>query len=269
MKQQWRIINSGSAAAERNMAIDEALLQSFDSTDSLPVLRFYGWNPAALSFGRFQNPDEILLLEKCLVDKTPLVRRITGGGVIYHADEITYSIVCSPQHLPQAVSIKDTYRLLTAFLLSWYEKNNIEACYARDLLPQESLGEHTAYCFAGLESFDIIAGGKKIGGNAQRRTKKCIFQHGSIPIRNMAAVGLCFMQDQNLKYANFTTSLEECGVQLEPRVIVLQLADMFCNKLGIAGAFSQLTTQEECLAEKLVETKYTSELWNIHGGIVE
>ena len=173
------------------MAIDEALLRSFDPESSLPVLRLYGWNPPALSLGRFQNAAEVLDLERCRADGVAVVRRVTGGGVIYHADELTYSLVCAPYQIPPASSVKDSFRVLTGFLLAFYRTLGLDAAYAVDAVPEGTrLGERTAFCFAGRESFDILADGRKIGGNAQRRLKGVIFQHGSIPLQNRAVTGL-------------------------------------------------------------------------------
>src|SRR6185369_10479554 len=186
----WRLIVTSPLSGAENMAIDEALLRSFDPESSLPVLRLYGWNPPALSLGRFQKAAEVLNLERCRQDDITIVRRITGGGVIYHADELTYSIVCAPGQIPPAASVKDSFRVLTGFLLAFYRRLGLDAAYALDVAPAGTcLGERTAFCFAGKESFDILADGCKIGGNAQRRTKRLIFQHGSIPLVNRAHTG--------------------------------------------------------------------------------
>src|SRR5512138_1693627 len=116
---RWRFIDTGPSDGPTNMAIDEALLSSFDPNRSLPVLRLYGWSPAALSLGRFQNAEDVLDLDRCQAAGIPVVRRITGGGIIYHAAELTYSLVCAPYHLTPAASIKESFRILTSFLLSF------------------------------------------------------------------------------------------------------------------------------------------------------
>jgi lipoate-protein ligase A len=172
----WRLIVTSPLSGAENMAIDEALLHSFDPALSLPVLRLYGWNPPALSLGRFQKAAEVLDMERCRDDGVAIVRRMTGGGVIYHADELTYSLVCAPGQIPPASSIKDSFRVLTGFLLAFYRALGLDAAYAVDAAPEGTrLGERTAFCFAGKESFDILANGRKIGGNAQRRLKGVIF----------------------------------------------------------------------------------------------
>src|SRR4051812_14673902 len=96
---RWRLIDTGALDGPSNMAVDEALLRCFDPVRSLPVLRIYGWNPPALSLGRYQDAAAALHLSLCAHDGVPVVRRMTGGGIIFHALELTYSIVCAPGHI--------------------------------------------------------------------------------------------------------------------------------------------------------------------------
>ena len=134
MKTDWRLVDTGPLSGPANMAIDEALLDAFDPGRSAPVLRLYGWRPPALSLGRFQDPPSVLDLDRCRADGVPVVRRITGGGVIYHADELTYAIVCAPHHLPAASTIKETFRHLTGFLLAFYRSLGLDAGRGLDRL---------------------------------------------------------------------------------------------------------------------------------------
>ena len=71
------------------MALDEALLNTAADT----VLRLYTWSQPTLSLGYFQKYHDV---RGSLPDPTmPIVRRITGGGAIYHADEVTYALVAT------------------------------------------------------------------------------------------------------------------------------------------------------------------------------
>ena len=248
------------------MAIDEALLRSFDPAVSLPVLRLYGWNPPALSMGRFQKAAGVLDLERCRADGVSVVRRVTGGGVIYHADELTYSLVCAPGQIPPAGSIKDSFRVLTGFLLAFYRRLGLDADYAADVAPEGTrLGERTAFCFAGRESFDILAGGRKIGGNAQRRLKGAIFQHGSIPLQNRAATGLTYMREQDSEHAAGAASLTEFGVSVDWNGLVNDIAAAFSGYFGAALRNEPLSVAERTDMERLLVNKYRSESWNLEG----
>lgn len=263
---QWRLIDDKPCSGAENMAIDEALLRSFDPATSLPVLRLYGWSPAALSLGRFQKGAEVLDLERCRRDAVAVVRRVTGGGVIFHADELTYSIVCTPGQIPPAASIKDSFRVLTGFLLAFYHGLGLEAGYALDVAPAGAqLGERTAFCFAGRESFDILVKGGKIGGNAQRRQKETIFQHGSIPLENRALTGLSYMRERTPEQAQGVTSLVECGVRATADTLRQDLATAFEQYFGIGFHRDALTSSERRIGEELLLQKYSMDCWNLEG----
>ncbi len=248
------------------MAIDEALLRSFNPQSSLPLLRLYGWNPPALSLGRFQKAAEVLDLARCRADGIAIVRRVTGGGVIFHADELTYSLVCAPGQIPPSSSIKDSFRVLTGFLLSFYRRLGIDADYAADVVPEGTrLGERTAFCFAGKESYDILAGGLKIGGNAQRRLKGTIFQHGSIPLINRAGVGLSYMRKQAPEHAEGTASLAEYGVYADRDILIHEISAAFSDYFGVEFKMDTLSEQEQADRDDLLVNRYTTDSWNLEG----
>jgi lipoate-protein ligase A len=263
---QWRLIVTPSLPGAQNMAIDEALLRSFNPGTSSPVLRLYGWEPAALSLGRFQKGGEILDLERCRTESVPVVRRITGGGVIFHADELTYSIVCAPDQIPPASSVKDSFRVLTGFLLTFYRGLGLEAAYAVDAAPEGTcLGDRAPFCFAGKESFDILIDGRKIGGNAQRRQKGIIFQHGSIPVLNRALKGLSFMKERTPRLARDATSLDDCGVTPDYGELRQRLTDAFRESFKVKLLPEACTEQECSLAEELLFHRYLKDCWNLEG----
>ncbi|NNM66819.1 MAG: lipoate--protein ligase family protein [Spirochaetales bacterium] len=174
----WRVWFSEAFTGAENMAWDEALFQTSASKKTgIPVLRFYSWNPATLSLGRFQNPDLGLKPDR---PNLPLVRRSTGGGAIWHADEITYSIACHQDHLG-VDTVKASFERLCGFLLETWKNLGWKSVFAKDSISLGTLGQITAACFSGKEEYDILVEGKKLGGNAQRRQGGSIFQHGSIP----------------------------------------------------------------------------------------
>jgi lipoate-protein ligase A len=262
----WRLIVTPPLSGAENMAIDEALLRSFDPATSLPVLRLYGWNPPALSLGRFQKAAEVLDLARCRTNEVAVVRRVTGGGVIYHADELTYSLVCAPGQIPPASSIKDSFRVLTGFLLTFYRSLGVDAAYAIDALPEGTrLGGRIPFCFAGKESFDILAEGHKIGGNAQRRVKGAIFQHGSIPLHNRAVTGLSFMKEQAPEFAEGTASLAEYGVSMERSALVNELVAAFRGYFDVTLQSYTLSESEQVDMEGLISNRYSSDAWNLEG----
>jgi lipoate-protein ligase A len=248
----WRFIDSGELAGPDAMAIDEALLACFDPSVSRPVFRCYGWNPPSFSCGRFQDVATILDLPACREREIPIVRRVTGGGVLYHSQELTYSLLCSPSALTNAGNVKQTFYYLTSFLIQFYRRLGLSACYAsQSPRPDFRLGERTPLCFAGRESCDILIAGKKIGGNAQRRTREAIFQHGSIPLRPRAAEGMEYILDRSRSLPAEITSLAEEGIELDRQTLSELLRTTFQESMGIVLHNDSLTPREEAVAKDL------------------
>ncbi|MCK4519338.1 MAG: lipoate--protein ligase family protein [Candidatus Omnitrophica bacterium] len=180
---KWRLISSGFSDAFTNMAVDEALFLERISGNSSSTLRIYGWRPAAYSFGYFQKVEKELDLPACGNKGIDVVRRMTGGGIIYHDQELTYSITCSKDDL-KAANTKDSFKELCSFIIKGYGKMGIKADFADELnIAKKNKREFSSFCFNSNEESDLIVEGRKIGGNSQRRRKNIIFQHGSIPIR--------------------------------------------------------------------------------------
>ena len=261
----WRLMDTGPLDGPANMALDEALLSCFDAKLSQPVLRLYGWEPPALSIGRYQDPEAALNLELCLADGVPVVRRMTGGGIIYHARELTYSIVCSPEQVGEAAGVKDGFRRLCAFLLGAYRRLGLSPAFAVDLnRAGERLGERTDFCFAGKEEFDVLVNGRKIGGNAQRRLRGAILQHGSIPLESRVEQAVRYLR-QPAPGAAGAASLAELG--REPQLVQLKemVADAFQEALGIRLQRQEASDEERLAAAEFEKTKYRCDAWNLRG----
>src|SRR5881628_1372195 len=105
MLQRWYLFASGPGAAADNMAWDEALLEAALPLGQ-PVLRFYGWTEAAASFGYFQK---YAAVEK-MTALRPLVRRPTGGGLVPHDADWTYSLVFAPGDEWYALKAMQSYQ---------------------------------------------------------------------------------------------------------------------------------------------------------------
>jgi lipoate-protein ligase A len=248
----WRLIDNGLGDGHRNMAVDQALLSCFDPLRSRPVLRLYGWAPPAISLGRFQLPGEVLDLAKCAAAGVPVVQRLTGGGALYHAEELTYALVCGSHHLPGAASVKESFRLLTRFLLRFYALLGLDACHAVDYFPAGArLGERTPFCFAGKETYDIMIDGRKIGGNAQRRLKDVIFQHGSIPLVNRANYGATFLREAPVGVGGITGALQDFGVRRSRGELTTLMVEAFAATMPANTVETSLTAEEETVAAKL------------------
>lgn len=170
----WLWINSGKCDAAFNMALDEALLEAMARLGR-PVLRFYGWTTPAASFGYFQNYSSV---ERATLLR-PLIRRPTGGGIVPHDADWTYSFAVPPGQEWHSLAAIDTYRKIHEWICAAFANLRIETSLARDKISggQEDL---PGQCFAGHEKFDLLWHGKKIAGGAQRRNKLGLLIQGSV-----------------------------------------------------------------------------------------
>jgi lipoyl(octanoyl) transferase len=260
--QRWRLIDTGPLDGPTNMAVDEALLKCFEAHPELPVLRLYGWEPAALSLGRYQDAGAALHLDLCAAEGVPVVRRMTGGGIIYHGNELTYSLVCSPGQVGEVAGVKAGFRKLCSFLLGTYRRLGLKPAFATDLNDAgERLGVRTDLCFAGKEEFDVLINGRKIGGNAQRRLRGAILQHGSIPLRSMVQQAVRYLREPAPGAAG-AVSLAELGLHPELAELKTFVAEAFQEGLGVRLVPGPLTVDEQRAAAHLEETKYRCGEWN-------
>ena len=131
MKHNWRFIQAGFNGAYTNMAVDEAMLLSYSQGNIPPTVRIYGWRPGAFSLGYFQDPRQVLDLAECDKQNMLFVRRMTGGGVIFHHRELTYSLVCSPDSINVRGSINDSFRRVCSFLIETYKRLGLSARFAQ------------------------------------------------------------------------------------------------------------------------------------------
>lgn len=153
--------------APLNMAIDEALLQRA----SMPTLRVYGWRERALSLGYFSRYVEA---ERAAAGRK-MVRRWTGGGLVEHGEDITYTLIVPRdavffQHAPL-----ESYRMIHEAIAEWLQARGISGRVAAS-----SAEESSGACFAAHVRYDIVAGNLKVAGAAQRRTRWGLLHQGSI-----------------------------------------------------------------------------------------
>jgi lipoate-protein ligase A len=153
-----------------NMALDEALLEAMPRL-AVPVLRFYGWTEPAASFGYFQKHTDV----QRLTSLRPLVRRPTGGGVVPHDADWTYSVAFPPTDDWYALKAKASYRRVHAWIQAAFAKVGVTT----ELAPASSKAM-PGQCFAGYEQSDVLCQGRKIAGAAQRRTRDGLLIQGSV-----------------------------------------------------------------------------------------
>ncbi|MEO6740712.1 MAG: hypothetical protein ABIP20_10695 [Chthoniobacteraceae bacterium] len=154
-------------SAPLNMALDEALLGDARS----PLLRIYRWERPAVSFGYFGRFAPLAAAWR----EREIVRRMTGGGIVPHGQDLTYSLIVPEGHPFAARSPRDVYRAVHEAIGALLASNGEAAALA---VPPDRAG--TGVCFESPAEFDLLARGKKIAGAALRRTKRGLLLQGSI-----------------------------------------------------------------------------------------
>ena len=152
----WYLIRSGAGAPAYNMALDEALLESAPQL-ARPVLRFYSWTGPAATFGYAQSYSQAAALTQL----RPLVRRPTGGGLVPHDADWTYSLVFPPQHFWHRLRAVDSYRRLHEWIGAALARLNVPATLA-----PSSQKEIPGQCFAGPAKSDLLWEGENRGRGA-------------------------------------------------------------------------------------------------------
>ena len=160
MSEKWRFLLTPDRTAFENMAIDWAVLKASSEGLVPPTVRFYTWKPSAISIGYFQSLEEEVDIDMCKKLGVNYVRRITGGGAVYHEHELTYSIVIPESHPMIPCNILESYGRICGALIKGLKHLGIHGKYA--------------------PINDILVNGRKISGNAQTRKWMTVLQHGTI-----------------------------------------------------------------------------------------
>jgi lipoate-protein ligase A len=142
-----------------------------------PSLRIYSWERPTISFGYSQTPGDLVDLPLCEKLGIDVVKRPTGGGMLFHTtSEITYCVVLP---VTEGLGARDLG-------LGILEKSADAVIFAlgRFGVSAEKSGVRdrgdTTFCFSYGSKHEILACEKKLVGSAQKRGRNCILQHGSI-----------------------------------------------------------------------------------------
>jgi len=243
---KFRLIRSHPADAMYNMALDENIFNRY-MEDGIPAFRVYGWRMPSFTYGVSQKPENDIDLKQCAPDGVQIAGRMTGGGILFHHNEITYSLVCAKEDIGEPASVFVSYRKICAFLISFYGSLGLDASFALESDDFKTKCAPHELCSASREKYDIVINGKKIGGNAQKRKRHVVFQHGSIPIsidwRFVSRYVKSLPEDIRL---GVTTLAEELKKVPDRRVLEDMLIDAAAKEFD-AGFF-----EEGCLHETIM-----------------
>lgn len=170
VSQPWLLLNHAAQPPAENMAWDQALLESAPQLGR-PVLRFYGWAAPAATFGYTQRIAEV----ERMTSLRPLIRRPTGGGLVPHDADWTYSVVVPAGDPWYALKATASYQRVH----EWVRVAFAQLALTTELSASSRVGAR-GQCFVGADQFDVLLGGRKIAGAAQRRTRTGLLIQGSI-----------------------------------------------------------------------------------------
>lgn len=182
-KETWAFLDTGNQNAAYNMAVDEALLDWHSKGLIPPVVRFYGWEPAALSIGYFQKAEKEVDFDAVRNYGLGFVRRPTGGRGVLHEHELTYSVIVSEEHPGMPTGVTEAYRVISEGVLQGFRKLGLAAEFAVPRTEEEKASlknPRSSVCFDAPSWYELVVEGRKVAGSAQTRQKGVILQHGSI-----------------------------------------------------------------------------------------
>jgi len=249
----WRLLDTGLRDAYYNMALDEAIAIARSKKLVPNTIRFFRWEPSAVSIGYFQSMEEEVDIEACNRLGINYVRRRTGGGAVYHDrdGELTYSIVVDEEHPLISRDLQKTYEVLCSGLVRGLRSLGVPA----EFRPIN----------------DIVVEGKKISGNAQTRSMGVVHQHGTI-LRDVNP-NLMFtvlrvpsekIRDKMIKSVEERVTSINKYLKREVSFDELKRALIrgFEEAFNIRLAPGEVTEYEENLAIKLRDEKYSTREWN-------
>ena len=258
LAEEWRIIDLDVNDAYMNMAIDEAILTARIKELVPNTLRFYLWKPSAVSIGRFQNVFNEIQIENCQRQGIDIVRRITGGGAVYHdfKGEITYSVIIKKEDL-ETNDVIESYNIICNGLIETTKILGLKANFQPG---------NQRNCP------NLVIGGKKISGSSQRHKEGVILQHGTFLLdidlvkmftflrvpwaKNITDV-ICVAREK------ITSIKNELILNIQVENIHNTLIEGFQKGFNVKFPKEEmLTLYEQKLAEKLKFEKYCTKNWN-------
>ncbi|MFH0897597.1 MAG: biotin/lipoate A/B protein ligase family protein [Candidatus Bathyarchaeota archaeon] len=252
MVEQWRIMGLDVNDAYMNMAIDEAICRLRTQGKAPNTIRLYRWKPSAVSIGYFQVLEQEVDVEACKRLGMDVIRRMTGGGAVYHSyeGEITYSVIVNQDNPKIPRDILKSYELICNGIVAAMDNLGIKANFR--------------------QINDIDVNGKKISGNAQTRRWNVVLQHGTILLDTdlktmftVLKVSKEKISDKFIKSAEerVTTIRRELGRKVTFKEVAEALKISFQKVFEIEVIEGRLNNAEKDLASRLRKEKYRTPEW--------
>jgi lipoate-protein ligase A len=260
--EDWRLLKLETADAYTNMAVDEAIMKARIQNMVPNTLRLYQWNPSAVSIGRFQTLTDEIHVDNCKTYGVDIVRRITGGGAVYHDSEgeLTYSIAAKTADL--GCKNLDTLSAYQKICSGLNEAVRILGTKAEYQPPDPK------------RCPNLTIGGKKISGNAQTNRKGILLQHGTFMMDIDHTKMFTYLKVPWAKTLNdvlavskrkLTSARQELDSNFSTQEACHALVKGFEKALNIQLVEARLTEYEQSLAKKYRKERFVTEEWNSLG----
>jgi lipoate-protein ligase A len=241
------------------MALDWALLDLRGRGDIGDTLRFYSWRDLTVSVGYSQDPTRELDPEICRRRGVSVAFRPTGGALLLHYLDFTYSIVIGLSRLDPVAQHEFSTRV-TAAICRGLRKIGLDP---RPVSGEEGWRrQNRGACFSSRARYDVVVGSRKIAGNARRRKGGSILQHGSVSLRRLPLTAVDLMpgmepEERQWKAAELTsqstTVEDEIGRRPKYTELWPLFLDAFREEFDVAFAHRDLQEHETHRASEFEE----------------
>lgn len=260
-----RFIDSGNGDAAANMALDESLAWHLARQRHSGYLRFYRWQPAALSFGYNQRIERLVSIETVINSGLGIVRRMSGGKMVFHADEHTFSLGLTAEFIRAAIgnsaTFLDMFKFAVEPMVAALINQGVPARFSSAREMSAGKGNHL-HCYAAAAGHSIFAGQHKLIGAAGVFRDDCLIIHGSIPISRTRPPDHLFNKEHR---ASLEVDMASLSGFLSPKAISelpVAIADGYATSF-VCKLQKSLPSQEEIeMADRLASEKYANLNWN-------
>ena len=261
---KWRLIMDRPQDAFMNMAIDEAIFTRIREEHYRPTLRFFQWEKPSITYGYAVEVEKELNIHHCQEQDIPIVRRITGGGVVFHQCDITYTFIFPQEIIPEDDSVLSSYKFINQLFILGLKNLGISGNFY-DMTQQKNAepgGENV--CFIKPTQYDVVYEGKKLVGNAQRRKKGYILNHGSLLFSNdyQKMLPSLNVPHPGKMTENAVTIESLMGKDVTREEVIQAITEVFAKKLDMYFVEEGLTDHERELTWRYHDEKYSTYQWN-------